>query len=87
MVSLYRGGSSWDKVAAYHLLRIAGFIGEIEIRAHKSLCKGLCDEIGRRNNVAIAECVESLSRDIREQVVHVIGHLVTEISNAPINEP
>lgn len=40
-----------------------------------------------RNNVAIAECVKSLRRDIREQVVHVIGHLVTEISNARINEP
>lgn len=47
----------------------------------------MCDEIGMRNNVAIAECVKSLRRDIREQVVHVIGHLVTEISNARINEP
>lgn len=74
-------------MAAHHLLRIAGFIGEIEIRAHESLCKALCDEIGMRNNVAIAECVKSLRRDIREQMVHVIRHLVTKISNARINEP
>lgn len=53
-------------MAAYHFLGAPGFICEIKIGAHESLCKGLCYEVGVRDDVTIAECTKSLGRDVGE---------------------
>lgn len=54
------------KVATDHFLGIAGFVSEIKIGAHESLCKGLCYKVGVRDDVTIAECTKSFGRDVGE---------------------
>jgi hypothetical protein len=43
-------------VAADHFLGVTGFVCEIKIRAHESLCERLCYKVGVRDDVTIAEC-------------------------------
>lgn len=64
-----------NKMTPYHFFRVPGLEGEVKVTAHQALREGLGDQVRMRDNMTIAERVESLRWKVREQMIHVVGHL------------